>query len=100
MATHYIPSSYLPRIKQQLQQAGVAASDLSAVNAILTDLEQAALKEQGGPPPSSADSSLLRLQPLINRCFSHHTVQAVVAALQAEKAERPWCEETLQQLQR
>lgn len=96
LATHYIPSSYLPRIKQQLHSAGLAASDLSAVNAILCDLEQTAVKELGAPK----EPSRMRLLPVINRCFGYHTVEGVVKAVQAEKAERPWCDEALQQLQR
>jgi hypothetical protein len=66
------------------------------VNAILCDLEQTAVKELGGPK----EPSLVRLLPVINRCFGYHTVEGVVKALQAEKAERPWCDEALQQLQR
>lgn len=96
LATHYIPSSYLPRIKQQLHSAGLAAADLSAVNAILCDIEQTAVKDIGAPK----EPSLQRLLPVINRCFALHTVDGVVKALQAEKAERPWCDEALQQLQR
>jgi len=97
LATHYIPSGFLPRIKQQLHQAGpTAAADPSAVNTILCDIEHAAIKECGSPK----EAGILRLQPVINRCFSQHTVGDVVRALQEEKAERPWCDETLQQLQR
>lgn len=96
LATHYIPSSHLPRVRDQLHSAGLAAADLSAVNAILCDIEQAAVKEVGAP----REPSLQRLLPVINRCFGHHTVGGVVKALGAEQAERPWCDEALQQLQR
>lgn len=96
MATHYIPSAYLPRVRQQLAAAGPAAADTAAVAAILADIEAAAVKQEGLPK----QPSLLRLLPVIDRCFGQHSVQGVVGALQAEKAERPWCEEALQQLTR
>lgn len=83
-------------MQDQLHSAGLAAADLSAVNAILCDTEQAAVKEVGAP----REPSLQRLLPVINRCFGHHTVGGIVKALGAEQAERPWCEEALQQLQR
>lgn len=83
-------------MRDQLHSAGLAAADLSAVNAILCDIEQAAVKEVGAP----REPSLQRLLPVINRCFGHHTVGGVVKALGAEQAERPWCDEALQQLQR
>lgn len=96
LATHYIPSAYLPRVQQQLAAAGPAAADTAAVPAILADIEEAAMKQEGLPK----QPSLLRLLPVIDRCFGQHSVQGVVGALQAEKAERPWCEEALQQLSR
>lgn len=96
LATHYIPSSHLPRVRDHLHSAGLAAADLSAVNSILCDIEQTAVKEVGAPK----EPSLQRLLPVINRCFGHHTVGGVAKALGSEKAERAWCEEALTQLQR
>ena len=96
LATHYIPSSYLPSIKQQLHKAGPAAADPSAVAALLSSIEAAATKDLGLPK----EPSLLRLLPVIDCCFGQHSVGGVVQALHNERAERPWCEEALQQLQR
>lgn len=97
LATHFIPSSHLPMIKQQLQQAGPAASDLSHVNTILTDIEAAAAEQ---PAVQAAGGDLFHKLPVINRCFGQPSVPQIVAALQAETAEAEWCREALQQLQR
>jgi 3-hydroxyisobutyryl-CoA hydrolase len=95
LATHFIPSSHLPQIKQQLQQAGPAASDLAHVNNILTNIEAAAGQQQ----QQGADSLFAKL-PIIDRCFGKVSVPQIVAALQSERAEAEWSKEALQQLQR
>eukprot|EP00879_Flechtneria_rotunda_P008843 GHRR01009263.1.p1 GENE.GHRR01009263.1~~GHRR01009263.1.p1 ORF type:complete len:316 (+),score=94.56 GHRR01009263.1:759-1706(+) len=95
LATHYIPSSHLHLIKQQLQQAGPEAADLPVVNRILTAIEaQAAERQKPGV------SSFEPLMPIIRRCFGHQLVGDIVATLQAEKAEQDWCQEALKQLQK
>lgn len=98
LATHYIPSSHLPLIRQQLQQAGPAAADLSHVNSILTDIEAQAAAAAG--QSTATCSSLSRRLPVIARCFGKKTVSEVVNALQTERAEQEFCREALQQLQR
>lgn len=74
LATHFIPSSHLPLIKQQLQAAGAGASDLATVNDILSSLEVQA--EAAGPQGTAAGTSgspgpsahsLMHLLPIINR---------------------------------
>jgi hypothetical protein len=96
LATHFIPSSHLPQIKQQLQRAGPAAFDLAHVNNILTNIEAAAGQRQ----QQQGQDSLFAKLPIIDRCFGKSSVPQIVAALQAERAEADWCREALQQLQR
>jgi 3-hydroxyisobutyryl-CoA hydrolase len=103
LATHFIPSSHLHKVKQQLQQAGPAASDLAHVNNILTDIEAAAKQEAGAAAAAQQQSvadALFAKLPIINRCFGKASVAQIAAALQAEAAEQEWCREALQQLQR
>jgi 3-hydroxyisobutyryl-CoA hydrolase len=100
LATHFIPSSHLPQIKQQLQQAGPAASDLAHVNNILTNIEVAAGAAAAGRQQQQAADTLFAKLPIIDRCFGKASVPQIVAALQAERAEAEWCREALQQLQR
>jgi 3-hydroxyisobutyryl-CoA hydrolase len=97
LATHFIPSNHLPHIKQQLQQAGPAAADLAHVNNILTNIEATAAA--AGAQQEAADKLFSKL-PVIDRCFKQASVPQIVAALQAETAEKEWCAEALQQLQR
>lgn len=98
LATHYIPSSHLPLIRQHLQQAGPAAADLSHVNSILTDIEAQAAAAAG--QSTATYSSLSRRLPVIARCFGKKTVSEVVDALKTERAEQEFCREALQQLHR
>ncbi|WIA11959.1 hypothetical protein OEZ85_012041 [Tetradesmus obliquus] len=108
LATHFIPSSHLHEVKQQLQQAGPAASDLAHVYNSLTNIEAAAAAEQGAGGAAAAQQQqqqqaadqLFAKLPIINRCFGKASVAQIVAALQAETAEPQWCREALQQLQR
>lgn len=100
LATHFIPSSHLPHIKHQLQQAGGAAADLAHVNNILCDIETSAAAGVQTPNSSSSSGSLSSKLPLIARCFGHRSVGEVVQALQVDTADQEWCREAAQQLQR
>lgn len=102
LATHFIPSSHLPLIRQQLQQAGPAAADPTEVHAILTRIEAAAAAAAGaaGEQQPAPGPSLTQRLPIISRCFGHASVAEVVAALRAERADPQWSSEALQQLQR
>eukprot|EP00878_Enallax_costatus_P021323 GHUV01022571.1.p1 GENE.GHUV01022571.1~~GHUV01022571.1.p1 ORF type:complete len:198 (+),score=84.38 GHUV01022571.1:943-1536(+) len=99
LATHFIPSSHLSQIKQQLQQAGNAAADLAHVNNILCDIETSAAAGASASHGSS-NGTLSSKVPVIARCFGHRSVEDIAQALERESADKEWCKEALQQLQR
>lgn len=84
IATHYLPSAKLPALIERL-----AAADLGAGRAAV-DGALASFAEDPGAAPMAAHRAA------IDRCFSGASVEAIVAALEAEGT--PWAREALETL--
>ena len=82
IATHYTPAARLPNLKAALAQTDLSQGR-AAVEAVLADFH-----DDPGPPP------LAEHRARIDRCFSGDSVEAILAALEAEGSD--WAAETRQ----
>ncbi|HWB52296.1 MAG TPA: enoyl-CoA hydratase/isomerase family protein [Stellaceae bacterium] len=83
-ATHFVPRDRVPELKAAL--AGLAwegGKERAQVDAVL-----ARFAADPGPPPLSARRAM------IDRCFGHDRVEAILDALQAETEDPAWAQET------
>jgi enoyl-CoA hydratase len=81
IATQHVPSAGLPQLLEALAQADLAAGKPAIDRAI------ARFASDPGPAP------LAPHRDAIDRCFAKDSVEAIIAALEAE--ESPWANETL-----
>jgi len=80
IASHHVPSARAPELKAALESAG--RLDGEAIGGLLNSLA-----EPPGEPPVDA------VLPLIDACFAHDTVEAILAALEADGS--AWAEAQL-----
>jgi enoyl-CoA hydratase len=81
IATHYLESARLPELERALEQADWSGDPEAAAGALLDTLAS-----DPGPPPLAAHRAA------IDRCFAQGSVEAIVAALDAEGGD--WAEAT------
>ncbi|XVF51762.1 hypothetical protein PTKIN_Ptkin04bG0210600 [Pterospermum kingtungense] len=88
LATHYSPSR-LQAIEKQLST--FAAKDFSVMETFLARFND---------PKCPNSSSVLHRMEMINKCFSHDTVEEIINALEGEAARSKdkWCISTLKKL--
>ncbi|KAJ1923908.1 3-hydroxyisobutyryl-CoA hydrolase [Tieghemiomyces parasiticus] len=114
IATHYVPSERLPALEQRLCE--LPSDDPDVVNAAIEEFSEEAAKLTD--PETNNTYSLRPYLPVIRRCFSHRSIEAIVAALEKEakdpqivvskkshpsitpKAQAEWAARTLATLQR
>lgn len=75
LATHYVPSTKLPMLEDELYSAG--SDDPSIVSSIIDKYSE--------QPRLKAQSAYNRLD-VINKCFSRKTVEDIISALEKEAA--------------
>ncbi|KAL8154713.1 3-hydroxyisobutyryl-CoA hydrolase-like protein 1, mitochondrial [Apium graveolens] len=91
LATHYSLEAKLPLIEEQLGK--LMTDDPSIV--------ESSLEEYGDLVYPSSNSVLLRTET-VDRCFSHETVEEIIASLEDEatRTSDPWCTATVKRLKK
>jgi enoyl-CoA hydratase/carnithine racemase len=79
LATHYVPSSFIPELIRKLEACDSAAAVREACDSLAAD---------PGTPPLAA------VRPTIDRCFGNDSVEEILAALQG-MPESDWAQDTL-----
>ena len=84
LATNFVPRELVPALKDALTAtAWQAGSEPAQVEALLAEFA-------ADPGPSA----LAARRAIIDRCFAGETMEAILAALEAETEDRAWAEET------
>jgi enoyl-CoA hydratase len=84
LATHFVPRERVPALTEALERmAWVDGGEHSQVEALLGDFAA----NPGAPP-------LAARRAAIDRCFAGETIEAILAALEAETEDRDWAAET------
>lgn len=91
LATHYVPSTKLPMLEDELYSAG--SDDPSIVSSIIDKYSE--------QPRLKAQSAYNRLD-VINKCFSRKTVEDIISALEKEAANQKdsWISSTIETLKK
>ncbi len=84
-ATHYVPSARMPEVPGALVEARWSGDPHDVVDAVLRRFAA-----EPGPAPLADE------REAIDRCFSHDSLEAIVAALEAEGGD--WAGQTLETL--
>jgi len=94
LATHYLPSSALPKLRQLLSQKFATGGTVGV--AALKACEEAIKEAAANMPGPSQEGSMLTSEKLdvINRCFSAATLETIMARLKEDSSE--FAAETLQ----
>ncbi|CAN7052477.1 hypothetical protein IGI04_027659 [Brassica rapa subsp. trilocularis] len=89
LATHYISSTEVPILEQQLKK--LLTDDPSVVEATLEKCAEAAHPEKTG---------VIRRIELLEKCFCHDTVEEIIDSLEVEagRTKDIWCTTTLRRL--
>lgn len=89
LATHYISSTEVPVLEQQLKK--LLTDDPSVVEATLEKCAEAAHPEKTG---------VIRRIELLEKCFCHDTVEEIIDSLEVEagRTKDIWCATTLRRL--
>mmetsp|Transcript_12194 Transcript_12194/g.23314 ORF Transcript_12194/g.23314 Transcript_12194/m.23314 type:complete len:390 (+) Transcript_12194:42-1211(+) len=101
IGTHLVPVASLAQLQHALthQRQPAAACNLQDIISLFSASSKSNASESANPKPS-ATLPLQTQRPLIDKCFSLHTVPAIVRALQncakgEEEAEQRWAEGVL-----
>jgi 3-hydroxyisobutyryl-CoA hydrolase len=89
LATHYIRSEEVPVMEEQLKK--LLTDDPSVVESCLEKCAEVAHPEKTG---------VIRRIDLLEKCFSHDTVEEIIDSLEIEASRRKdtWCITTLRRL--
>ncbi|KAF5729839.1 ATP-dependent caseinolytic protease/crotonase family protein isoform 1 [Tripterygium wilfordii] len=90
LATHYASSASVPLIEEGL--SNLMTNDFSVMETFLA--------RYGGRHGIPQGKSVLRRMEMINKCFSHGTIEEIISALETEEARSKdkWCFSTLKKL--
>ncbi|KAK3195303.1 hypothetical protein Dsin_026613 [Dipteronia sinensis] len=91
LATHFVPSSRLSLLEETLCK--VDSSDPTIVSAIIDKFSQ---------QPYLKDHSTYHRMDVIDKCFSHRTVEEILSSLERENIDRPdaWISATIELLKK
>jgi len=91
LATHYVPSSNIPDLKQAIINLGDDSGDVEKVEKVIIDISNNA------QPPTEGKNNIPKLAPHlaeIERCFSAPTPELILIQLDREGKESEWAVKT------
>ncbi|MCJ1337921.1 hypothetical protein MMC09_003205 [Bachmanniomyces sp. S44760] len=96
IATHYIDSSSLGALTARL--AELVFKDYASLSDRLTIIDRTIEEFSTGLPHDEPMLLAGELRMAIDRCFKHSSIEAIIKALESEKAQSEWATRTLQTL--